>query len=1056
MIVYDGWDIRSLACSVGFDQTISVDLAREYFLLRLIKSLNSRGTMGSEAVCASKRFQNIMNRYQIKFVIPSKKDDPSFWSRFDLLMALFERYELFEFDCFQREICPWMIADQAAFHAAFPADFSIGNKVAALAILLKFVTEETGIDISRIDPQNFIDGTPGLKEAWKNTKLSHWAFVQCWTAVFSHEHKTIPVKVSGQVAAAMNAYRQKMVPLQKLLSDFSDIKKYRSQLEKGINHWADLQKKIKKIPVERGVTIDEALFDLAAWKLKEERASDVIRAVFYQSARNVSAFECGFLFELFARTLGPNDRILIVNPSPDYIFHCNSDGRFSRQNTYYAVADDTIAFLYNQEFSTKNVIPLSGIHALEGISRILIMSRDWPVGDIEQLLSSLKICRDNAQIYATLPNAVFDSEPERWKKYFQETNCFVRNVILLPTAVTTKNTNRKKVLVRMEKYSAAVDRYPDIYFSEAVLGPDQRLYFPPTSRAVTAADFFNSGLTIRSLYQRAVLGDMKPLKKERRKPAERYAFSAEIAIRYTILKNRKNRYAGKAYYCSVLDDRKRGKPLTEMVEKGLRSHTEQGVLTRLEEVPFDGRVESVIVEDILSAYEEKKNTLSLKTVWFCLRSTLLRKRRYDDSVAKLLFCGESQELSNLCLSEAFLSDFTDAMESVFGAAADDILLKYWEQLSLILDTAVEGKYLKVNPLERRLREMSTRATQAQREVRNALSKKTFTHEEEERILAYICGETRKSYGPRYAKRYEVDSVCLAGAICLYTGMEFREVCALTWRDVLCTELNTYQFAITKVAPSGKKAGSNWNRQVRGAFRLLPIVPELSEMLLARKNYLLAVCNFSHQELAAAPIILRTDPVGGKKGSAALEGCPPQTLARRCRKVIEAAEIRSQVLLLPDEINPLERDLSKYQGNIFRTHFKYRANHTCGFTRGEINYMLGLTPPDTFSRHYCDYTNDFVQLSMAHKLQRWTKTFRVLSEPRAASTGICMKSSPRIRQSTEEYGPVEGGCTCVDLMVEVEPVLCGGALICTVESEFGYFGSVIHYGEEVDENDTWGH
>ena len=47
MIVYDGWDIYSLTASVGFDQTKSADLAREYFLLRLIENLHGR-ELGSE------------------------------------------------------------------------------------------------------------------------------------------------------------------------------------------------------------------------------------------------------------------------------------------------------------------------------------------------------------------------------------------------------------------------------------------------------------------------------------------------------------------------------------------------------------------------------------------------------------------------------------------------------------------------------------------------------------------------------------------------------------------------------------------------------------------------------------------------------------------------------------------------------------------------------------------------------------------------------------------------------------------------------------------------
>lgn len=52
-----------------------------------------------------------------------------------------------------------------------------------------------------------------------------------------------------------------------------------------------------------------------------------------------------------------------------------------------------------------------------------------------------------------------------------------------------------------------------------------------------------------------------------------------------------------------------------------------------------------------------------------------------------------------------------------------------------------------------------------------------------------------------------------------------------------------------------------------------------------------------------------------------------------------------------------------------------------------------------------------------------------------------------------YGPFEGGCACADLIIETDPAICEGTLMCTIESDFGYYGSVIQYGEEVgkDEN-----
>ena len=52
----------------------------------------------------------------------------------------------------------------------------------------------------------------------------------------------------------------------------------------------------------------------------------------------------------------------------------------------------------------------------------------------------------------------------------------------------------------------------------------------------------------------------------------------------------------------------------------------------------------------------------------------------------------------------------------------------------------------------------------------------------------------------------------------------------------------------------------------------------------------------------------------------------------------------------------------------------KALNDAGFGLDELNYYLGLKKPDTFSQHYCDYTNNYVQLIMAKKLDRWTEKY----------------------------------------------------------------------------------
>ena len=60
----------------------------------------------------------------------------------------------------------------------------------------------------------------------------------------------------------------------------------------------------------------------------------------------------------------------------------------------------------------------------------------------------------------------------------------------------------------------------------------------------------------------------------------------------------------------------------------------------------------------------------------------------------------------------------------------------------------------------------------------------------------------------------------------------------------------------------------------------------------------------------------------------------------------------------------------YRGDFLRSNFRYRGLNTCDMSLGKVQYLLGNQPPDTYSRHYCDYTNQFSQLALSIKLERW--------------------------------------------------------------------------------------
>ena len=81
-----------------------------------------------------------------------------------------------------------------------------------------------------------------------------------------------------------------------------------------------------------------------------------------------------------------------------------------------------------------------------------------------------------------------------------------------------------------------------------------------------------------------------------------------------------------------------------------------------------------------------------------------------------------------------------------------------------------------------------------------------------------------------------------------------------------------------------------------------------------------------------------------------------------------------MVLLPGQEGVYATDLGRYGGDIFYTNFKFYLRHYCSFTEGEVRYLLGLKPKDTFSAHYCDFGSDILQHKMAIKLSRWTAEY----------------------------------------------------------------------------------
>ena len=132
------------------------------------------------------------------------------------------------------------------------------------------------------------------------------------------------------------------------------------------------------------------------------------------------------------------------------------------------------------------------------------------------------------------------------------------------------------------------------------------------------------------------------------------------------------------------------------------------------------------------------------------------------------------------------------------------------------------------------------------------------------------------------------------------------------------------------------------------------------------------------------------------------------------RLIRNADIPKNEIVLPDAKNDLVTDFNCYHGDIFLSNFRHKANHLAFMTMGEICYMIGVNAPDTFSRHYCDYTNDYLQKEIVQKLCRWESVYETMVTEamyRKPDFGVVDNSW------THVVGPFNGKIAAVDLVVK---------------------------------------
>lgn len=355
--------------------------------------------------------------------------------------------------------------------------------------------------------------------------------------------------------------------------------------------------------------------------------------------------------------------------------------------------------------------------------------------------------------------------------------------------------------------------------------------------------------------------------------------------------------------------------------------------------------------------EEEEKKISLKTYWIIRREALLTDHYYDEGKCIELF--KSSYLSGIMSDEAGQIQPERVLREIgktIGSKKKSTQMAYMRQIQRIMRYGNQEDLFKGETLTNFL-SLNTKKREKLIQVRQSLQDKTFTAEEELKVLAYI----RK-------KIKEGNLKFVAVAISFYCGLTADELAGLEWGDYvnLPGQKSHHYFAISHQRDRSDDRIHLFSVSEKQRFRKVPIAEELEDLLRLYRD----------ETKAKHPKILESDPlIYDIHSTEEMKPCKYEEI----KKVMDEADLVVHKETLENEItaflgnksNTKETlNLQKYFGNRFRVNFEYRMLQTAHMTMGEVNYILGRKQTDTYAKHYCDFSNEFVQLQLKKKIERW--------------------------------------------------------------------------------------
>lgn len=893
------------------------------------------------------------------------------------------------------------------------------------------------------------------EELFCSLEVDMGEFFNLWEAIHYYQFGPEMVNVPKRLSEIIKVCQKKMIQKQTLFSLYVAL----FQAEKDQDHPAELENpweycmKSKKgfensdITVERGLTVEESFFNEYVIQMRKLNPTDVVNALFYKN-RNDAPVEKTILWNAIRENLQDFEKILIVNPSPAFLTTCDSFLSLRKLTATFTVNDETVATAYTLQYRDKwlreayRFVTIDQLREMdEQFNLVVVIARDM---DFAQVIFAIPKCADGAKIVGYLPQTLISGQ-NSIVEVFDANQIQIDNILALGNYKMSKYGSIKKMIVQATKnknQSQTADLYMTSYTCDAL----DKYYTTVDKVRHIPVDWLRRRYTLvqlRNIYDKSQCEESAAQKEA----AQIHYFSKEILIHYSYYRERSGRHMVRACYRKILEQgqmRQMGDNLTGYKSVSWNGELE-AVTEKLNALPFTEDFEAKIVEEVENHYRHCPEQLTLKTVWFCNRDIMQsRLLTYDDQLAMSLFCGEKQQLADLVIGQATRDDVLNALAQVATDGLTD--QRYYRLIKQIYQTAVRRGYLEESPFsDIPVKSLTQELDLAMKELRAALRKNALSISELRKVMDFLREPVDAKETPRVVK----ESCWLIPLIRLCTGMPLREVCALQWKHFkrLENDEESYQLQILQhINDQGKITPLTTYEQVR-QYRKIPCVTILKEILLQRYEYILQEYHISSSDVLEQPIIYAEEPGVKRRGRRKTNS---YCTIRQGRKVsveaMQKAEIGQKVITLLEGEDAFQEDLNARRNDLYYSNFVHYANTLCGLEDGQVCYLVGRKGPDTYSEHYVDYRNDFIQMDMAQRLDRlWPmvlddETSQVSYEERVQCEKV----------ETTTVDPSGNGLKTINMLIETISGCEEGDITIRVESTHGVQGSLTVFSKEVSQ------